>query len=97
MKMRKALGLAFIALAGCSSKSVYEPQADREGVRAVVQAHMKELRQCYYRTLDDHPASEGKVILVWDLSMDGRAVGGHLENVVGKRGIAPSNPASLCV
>ena len=90
--MLKALAFAFLALAGCSSKSVYEPQADREGVRKVAQAHMKELRQCYYQTLDEHPASEGKIILVWDLSMDGHAVGGHIENVVGRRGIASIEP-----
>lgn len=92
--MRKAAPWLAIAFLGCSSapKVTYQPEADREGVRQTVGQHMKELRECYYQTLDTHPAAEGKVTLAWELTADGQAKGTRLESFQGRRGIEAIEP-----
>jgi hypothetical protein len=92
--MRKPAAFALIFLAGCSSasKATYQPEADREGIRSVFQARMKELRTCYYETLDANPAAEGKVVLSFDLSAEGKAQNTKLESFKGRRGIEKIEP-----
>ncbi len=87
----------FLLLAGCTSstKATYEPEADREGIRGVVQARMKELRQCYYMILDANPAAEGKVVLAWDLGPDGKAVHTRMDSFKGRRGIENIAPCLI--
>ena len=86
--------LALLVSAGCTSgaKSTYEPEADREGIRGVFQARMKELRNCYYETLDANPAAEGKVMINFDLGPDGKAQNTKVETVKGRRGIEAIGP-----
>jgi hypothetical protein len=81
-------------LAGCNStsKASYEPMGDREGIRAVFQMRMKELRNCYYETLDANPAAEGKVVLAFDLGDDGKARNTKIESFKGRRGIEKIEP-----
>lgn len=92
--MRKAVVLIAMVCAGCSSapRAAYQPEADREGVRQTVAAHMKELRDCYYQTLDTNPAAEGKVILHWQINDSGKASGTRLASFQGRRGIEKIEP-----
>jgi hypothetical protein len=70
----KGLGpLVFLIGASCSTQSVYEPEADREGVREVVAKHMNQAEECYLGAIEKRPGAEGKVLLQWDIGADGRA------------------------
>lgn len=86
------LVLAAISVAGCASKSVYEAQADREGIRNTVKAHFAELRKCYYEALDQEPLLEGKLVLSWEVSSDGRA-----DQVEVKEASPKIQPVAPCV
>lgn len=94
--MLKSISFLILLIAGVScssaSKVSYEAEADREGIRAVFQARMKELRNCFYETLESNPAAEGKLILAFDLSPDGKAQNTRIENVKGRRGIEAIGP-----
>ena len=54
-----------------STKTVYDPQADREGIKQVVQPRLKDLRECYEMAIDAYPGAEGKVMADWDIAKDG--------------------------
>jgi len=67
------LTLMVTGVTGCVSKSVYESQADREGIRETVRLHLREVRDCYEKAIDERPGAEGKVVLEFDIGVDGRA------------------------
>lgn len=73
LKVAALFSLTLGALNGCgtSTKTVYEPQADREGIRAAIQPRLKSLRECYELAIDAYPGAEGKVMAEWDLSREG--------------------------
>lgn len=89
-------GLVFASLAafasGCASKTVYESQADREGIRNVVKAHLREVGKCYENELEKVGLLEGKLVLSWEINGDGRA-----ENVTVKQGGPKIDPVAPCV
>lgn len=73
MRMIAGALVVSAAVTGCASKSVYEPQADREGIRKTIQQHFHELRDCYEKSIDERPGAEGKVVMEFDIGADGRA------------------------
>jgi hypothetical protein len=68
-----------LSLSGCASKSVYEPVADREGIKLVVHEHFGELEHCYLRAIDSRPGAEGKVVMSWEIQPDGRVANAHVQ------------------
>jgi hypothetical protein len=58
---------------GCSTlKNVYQPEADRQGIREIVRTHLPELQPCYERAIEERPGAEGKIVFEWNLGPDGK-------------------------
>lgn len=67
------LGLVLIAfISACAHKSVYEPRADREGIKGVVRQRFHEVEACYLDAIEKRPGAEGKVVMSWEIQPDGR-------------------------
>ena len=73
--MLKSFVLAAVALvlASCAhhAPSVYQLEADREGIKKAIQPHLKELRPCYEMAIDAYPGAEGKVMAEFGVGDDG--------------------------
>jgi hypothetical protein len=66
-------GVLFGLSTGCSTlKNVYQPEADRQGIREIVRIHLPELQPCYERAIEERPGAEGKIIFEWNLGPDGK-------------------------
>jgi hypothetical protein len=66
-------------VSSCATKSVYEPVADREGIKLVVREHFGELEHCYLHAIDARPGAEGKVVMSWDVQPDGRVANARVQ------------------
>jgi hypothetical protein len=60
-----------IWLGGCATTGAPDLTDYRAHVKQVVNAHDKELRECYYKAIDEQPMSEGKVIVSWVIGEKG--------------------------
>lgn len=52
----------------CTVATVYEPQADREGIRNVVRSHLKDFEPCYRSAIENRPGARGKMTVVWQVN-----------------------------
>jgi hypothetical protein len=66
-------GLLAASLSGCatSTQSVYQPEFNRDEIRAVVRTHFREVSACYEEAIDARPGAMGRVVADWDISPDG--------------------------
>jgi hypothetical protein len=61
-----------VLLAGCATTGAPDLTDYRQRVRQTIESHDKELRECYYKAIDEQPMSEGKVIVAWLIGDNGR-------------------------
>ena len=53
---------------------------DREAVRRVVRAGLKEVRACYEKELNRNPGIEGKVVIEWDIGEQGKVLAAKVKS-----------------
>ena len=53
---------------------------DREAVRRVVKAGLKEVRACYEKELNRNPGIEGKVVIEWDIGEQGKVLAAKVKS-----------------
>ena len=80
------------ALVACTANSVYQPVADREGIKRVIHGHRQEVEACYEKAIEARPGAEGKVVISWDIGPDGHVVASSVSTVKVDAKIAHISP-----
>lgn len=71
---------ASVAVKAGGGEEEFLGSIDREAVRRVVQAGMREIRSCYERQLNKNKGLEGRIVLAWVIAEQGKVLSARVKN-----------------